>query len=205
VIPGRIGTIMQIKLIEGNEAKALLYRPWNGVQYGPDQSENIVKQFAKTTFDRNSGAYIMSKKEYTFWTQYFLDLTADEKAIREANLCYHPLDVEEALQRELSIVGDDPRLHHAARQNALKALIEKYPARSRSLKNRDLVQYATSHLRFNRDTDADIIDYLQQQIRYGLTKTAAIKKVMRTGMEVESAADAEREETLSKMRKEGWL
>lgn len=196
---------MQIKQIEGNEIKALVYRPWNGIQYGADESERIIKQYSKTPFDRSAGAYIMSKRELMFWEQYFRDLSEDEKLIREANLAYHPADVEDYLRRELDIAGDDPRLHHKARQKALEALKKDFPAWAKQLKAREVTQDMLVNLRFSLRTDMDIIDYLRQQVRYGETRSAVIKRTMRIGIAYEKRIEEKRAETIANMKKEGWI
>jgi hypothetical protein len=196
---------MRVKIIEGNELKELIYRPWNGVQYGADTSEEITKTYSKTPYDRSAGAYIMSRKEYEFWDKYFSDLAEDEKAIREANLAYHPADVEDYLRKELDLAGDDPRLHHAARQQALESLAADFPLRARNLQQRERRHDMPINFRLSYRTDTDIIDFMRQAERLGEPRTTTFKRLVRVGIEYEKQIEREREDKIREMKKEGWL
>lgn len=196
---------MKIKLVEGGDLQELVYRPWNGVQYGANEAAAIVKQYVSVPFDRSAGAYIMQRAAWRFWATYLEQLAEDERAIREAYLVYHPADVEDALRRELDLAGDDPRLHHRARQAALDALAEAYPRRAKDLVARPAKVDYTLNVRFNHRTDRELIDYLHRAHREGETRSAALKRLMRIGLEYQLQIDTEREAVLAQMRQEDWL
>ena len=196
---------MRIKLIEGGELKVLRYRPWNGVQYGADQSEEIVKQYSKTILDRASQAYVMSRGTYRFWEKYFEELTEDEQQIRAAYLAYHPSDVEEHLRRELDAAGDDVRLHHKARQTALKTLAKAFPGRAKLLADRVVKTSTTMAIRLNYKQDADIMEYLAERERLNEVKAKVIKRLLRDGIKQEKARDEEKRAAIAKAKKEGWI
>ena len=61
------------------------------------------------------------------------------------------------------------------------------------------------NLRFSLRTDMDIIDYLRQQVRYGETRSAVIKRTMRIGIAYEKRIEEKRAETIANMKKEGWI
>lgn len=196
---------MRVKVIEDNAIRELTYRPWNGVIYGADKSEDIVKQYTQVPFDRSIGAFVMARGSYRFWERYFAELSEDEKEIRAAYLTYHPADVEDYLRRELDLAGDDPRLHHKARQTALQSLAEAFPARAKRLRDREVVTNTNINMRLNHAKDADLMQYLAKLERGGETRTGAVKRLLRLGIQYDQVIDGEREEALIKAREQGWI
>lgn len=196
---------MKIKIIEGGAIKTLVYRPWNGIQYGADKSEEIIRQYSPTTFDRAIGAHVMSLKTYTFWEQYFDDLERDEKQIREAYLTFFPNDVEEYLRRELDIAGDNPALHHAARQQAINALHNDFPDRVKAIKRKRYTRDMAINVIMSHENDLDIITYINSRRSKGETITSAVKNALRMGIKIENELEKEREASIERLKKQGWI
>lgn len=195
---------MVVRVIETGRTETLSYRAWDGIRYGQNEAENIVRQYLDAPFDRAHQAYVMSKKDYSFWRQYFRHLESDAKLIRDMYQKYRASDVETALKLELDIAGDDPARHHKARRNALRAIREKCEARP----ERTARAYPYDEqlcIRFSAVADGDLIDLLQETERNGLKRAAELKRYIRLGLEYERQIAAQREADIQTLRDKGWL
>lgn len=195
---------MVIKVMDTGRTERLSYRTWDGIKYGQDEAEDIVRQHSNVPFDRSAQAFIMSHKDFTFWKQYFKHLERDEQSLRGLYQKYHAADVEKILKEELRIAGDDPARHHKARLSAIRQIKERAQTRT----SKDLKSYHYDELmsiRFSARHDGDIIDILRDAERKKVSKGSEVKRYIRLGLQHEKEKESRLQDDIDTLKSKGWL